>query len=45
MKSRRCHLQSNFTEAFTRANPDFQNGFGYGIDPPNEVRDVPTFIK
>ena len=30
--------QSDFVAAFTRANPDFQNGEGYGVDGPGEVR-------
>lgn len=28
-------LQSDFSAAYKRATPDFQNGFGYGIDAPN----------
>ena len=30
-------MQSNFSEAFSRANPDYQNGEGYGVDPPGQV--------
>lgn len=30
-------LQSDFVTSFRRANPDFQNGEGYGIDAPGEA--------
>ena len=33
-----CPMQTNFSEDFRRANPDYQNGKGYGVDEPGQMR-------